>query len=135
MLPTAATVTKLQPDLLEELIGVLLSSSPRMAPSPPSSCRVDISVSASSSAMTPSTTYSSRVDISGSAFFLDEEPKGGGADADGEVVRFNVVRDNVGLDVGGGANVGGPLVGLFDREGVDVGCSLGVEYVGGGCEE
>ena len=127
MLPVAATAKKLNWDLFEELIGALLSSASRMAPSTPSSWRVDTSGSASSSRMMPSPTSSSRVDISGSAVFLDEEPKGGGAVADGGFVGFNVVGDSVGFKVGGSANVGGPLVGWLDIEGVDVGCSLGID--------
>ena len=109
-------------------MGALLSSASRMTPSTPSSSwRVDTSGSASSSRMMPSPASSCRVDISGSAAFLDEEPKGGGAVAEGGFVGFNVIGDSVGFKVGRGADVGEPLVGSLDVEGVDVGCSLGVD--------
>ena len=72
----------------------------------------------SSSRTTPSTPSSRTVDISGSALFIDDELNRGG------VVCFDVVGDSVGLEVGGGANVGGLLVGSLDNEGVEVGCSL-----------
>ena len=121
MLPTDATATKLQYDILEELMGALLSSTSRMTPSASSSWRVDTSGSA------PPPASSCKVDNSGSAVFLDEEPTGGGAVADGGFVGFNVVGLIVGFKVGGSANVGGPLVGWLDIEGVDVGCSLGVD--------
>ena len=52
---------------------------------------------------------------------------GGGTVADGDFVGFNVVGDSVGFKVGGSANVGGPLVGLLDIVGFDVGCSLGID--------
>ena len=109
-------------------MGALLSSASRMTPSTPSSSwRVDTSGSASSSRMMPSPASSCRVDISSSAAFLDEEPKGGGAVAEGGFVGFNVIGDSVGFKVGRGADVGEPLVGSLDVEGVDVGCSLGVD--------
>jgi len=72
----------------------------------------------SSSTMMPSTSSSRGDDISGSAVFLDEELERGG------VVGLDVVGDSVGLEDGGGANVGGLLLGSLDNEGVEVGCSL-----------